>query len=152
MSEPEATGNTPQSVYVPGLRVACRAAEAPVPYLGAGWHGVEPDFTWMDGREAELVFLMRLPDRPLRLSLDLVPFRHADAVQTLEVFVNGLRIGFREVPQATRVTLPVPVEAFRGRDCRIALHCATAAVPADGAIVDKRRLGLALAGWVLEPA
>ncbi|WP_431285252.1 hypothetical protein ACQW02_10825 [Humitalea sp. 24SJ18S-53] len=152
MTDSAPTGNTPQSVYVPGLRIACRADQAPVPYLGAGWHAIEQDFVWMDGREAELVFLMRLPDRPLRLVLDLVPFRHGGLVQTLEVFVNGLRIGFAEVPHAGAVTLPVPVEAFRGRDCRIALHCATATIGTDVGLEDKRRLGLALAGWALEPA
>lgn len=145
-------GEAGLSVYVAGLQVACRADAAPVPYFGAGWHTPEVDFTWMDGREGELVFLMRLPDRPLRLRLDLVPFRREQVLQTVEVFLNGLRLGFREVPASGSFTFPVPVEAQRGRVCRIALHCATAAVGGELGLEDNRRLGLALRGWVLEPA
>jgi len=138
------------SVHVAGLRVDCRAAAAPVPFLGAGWHKPEVDFTWMDGREAELVFLLRLPQRPLLLRLDLVPFRPDLLTHTVEVFCNGLRLGFREVPATVSVTFPVPLEAIRSRVCRIALHCATAVLGREVGVEDGRRLGLGLAGWALE--
>ncbi len=151
MSEPQSQDPS-LSVYLPGLKVACRAAAAPVAYLGHGWHPPEADFTWMDGPEAELVFLLRLPDGPLRLRLDLVPFVHGEALQTVEVFLNGLRLGFREVPDARQVVFDVPMEAFRGRVCRIALHCATARVAVAAGIDDSRRLGLGLATWTMEPA
>ncbi|PZW51162.1 hypothetical protein C8P66_101384 [Humitalea rosea] len=146
------SGESGLSVYVAGLEVACRDDATPVPYFGTGWHPPEVDFAWMDGREAELVFLLRLPDRPLRLRLDLVPFQPDRVAQTVEVFLNGLRLGFREVPASGSVTFPVPVEALRGRVCRIALHCATAVPGTEMGLEDTRRLGLALRGWVLEPA
>jgi len=150
VSWPPAGWPTIAPLYAPGHVVHCRAEFAPVHYLAAGWHQPEDYFTWMDGIEAVIRFVVRRPSVGYMLRLDVVPVGFGEVTQTLEVFFNFFRVGYFEIPESKPVSLQLPAELFIMRESTLTLHCREARRGTEFGLGDERRLGIAVSSWVLE--
>jgi len=145
------------------LDVADAPVELPMaprldPYIGAGWHDIEPlgpgrFFRWMRGARATLVLPLRVTG-PIRFVLDAQAVRAPGAGDVVQLSVNGHALGARPLgPTRGLFEWTVPVDAMRDGPNHVALVTSLALRPADvqpGA--DGRLLGLLVYGWRLARA
>jgi hypothetical protein len=139
----------PAAIYVPGYQVVCMKPHPRPVYHARGWHEPEEEFTWIDGIEGVIEMLIRQPADRYRLTLDVVPNGVGNLLQTLQIFFNGFRVGWFEVPAPARLAVDLPAELFILRKARLRLHCGNAVRGAEFGVTDTRRLGVALRGWCI---
>jgi len=146
----------------PGLRVATRANGSGERYLGPGFSKPESNFTWVDGRHAELVAQLDgpIPEDGLALALDLGGRPHRDSnLRRCDIGVNGIHLDSIAIG-SDPITLhkPLPAAALKGARSQIRITLNLEDLPdtitdADtGRVLDARRLGVYLTGFALLPA
>ena len=130
----------------PGTTSSACSPFPPPAFHVRGRHAPEPEFPWISGTEATIEMLIRRPSDHYRLVLDVVPNGVGGRLQTLEVFFNGFRMAYFEVPIATSLSMELPAELFNSRVARFNLRCENAV---SFCAADPRKLGIAVAGWCI---
>jgi hypothetical protein len=116
--------------------------------LGNGWSGVEGEFVWSVGNEAEL-FLRITPQSVKKIYLDLAAFLpKQDSFQQVAVKVNDVTVAnFIFTSRANRGTRMVGVPDIAGELIKIKLLVSKPTSPHKAKISgDRRKLGVALYG------
>jgi hypothetical protein len=132
--------------YVFGEVVKCGATGHSEKFRGYGWSGPERDFTWTDGKAAQLLFDIQPSDRPLALRMRLAGVTKAPDLpfQPVEVYANGYKIAEWQVAGSADYTAEVPAAAVKqGGELKIELKIPKAASPQSlGINEDPRTLGI----------
>ena len=112
----------------------------------SGWSGPEPNHTWMDGYQAELVFGTAPPNTDQVLAAKLLSVT-SPMQQHLYVYLNGYFIGMfvARSDGSCECSSPVSRDFFGTRNRNVlSFVCPPAIVPADeGLGADRRRLSFA---------
>ena len=149
---------TAEVIDVEELPVEMPMAPRLSPYLGAGWHDIEPlrpgsFFRWMAGPRASLLLPVRARGA-IRFVLDAQAVAAPRAADRVQLTVNDRPVGARVLlPTRGLYEWTVPADARRAGPDRFLLDVTLAVRPADvtpGA--DQRQLGLLVYGWSVGPA
>jgi hypothetical protein len=117
--------------------------------LVSGWSNPEDPHIWNDGPESVLQIAIDLVKRPLRLSVEGIPFIGGTCIsQDITLYVNGARVGFWRVRESKSYVLSATIEPEQilERNGKAILTCAWhlpgSARPVDlGLGKDTRELG-----------
>jgi hypothetical protein len=132
--------------YIYGTVIKCGARGNSTGYRGYGWSGIEQDFTWSDGRSAQVNLTVLPPAKPLRLRMRLMGVSHPPELpfQPVEVYANGERVATWKVGERADYTADIPTSVIeKGGDLTIDLRIPKAVSPKSlGISPDPRLLGV----------
>ncbi len=117
----------------------------------------EDGFVWSSSKWSEIIFAFSA-DVPARakssdLILDLDVFKSPPALpfQTVKIYLNGWRIGSRDVTERTTALIPVNPLILKPVENVLTFDTPDASVPAAFGIPDQRRLGIQLFSLQFRP-
>ncbi len=119
-------------------------------FLGTGWSKPEPEFTWTEGKRAELILPLAKGDGDLSMTLQLSPFTVGSAVpeQRLNISINGRSVAKVNLKHGgfQQLSLRLPRAALnRNRKNNLVFELPDARSPKElGLSADGRVLALAI--------
>jgi hypothetical protein len=115
-------------------------------YRLSGWSGTEPDFTWTEGRAADLALPIADNNAALSVRMKLGGLIRPPELpaQNVAVYANGRKIADWEVKDEADFTAPIPAEVTKNAsELKIQLRIPNAASPQSlGLSYDNRILGI----------
>ncbi len=114
------------------------------------YYAPEDGFVWSSSKWSEIIFAFsaELPPRakPSDLILDMDVFRAPPnlAHQTVKIYLNGWRIGSRDITERTLALIPFDPAILKPVENVLTFDTPDASVPATFGVPDERRLGLQL--------
>jgi hypothetical protein len=146
---PSAGARGAAAIYVAGYRIVSRLPHPRPVYHTSGWHEPQANLTWIAGGEALIELLIRRPTNHYQLMLDVIPNTAAASSQALEVFLNGYRLAYADLPARTALTIELPGELFVRRTTELRLLCEAPTAAAKLSIVDMRHPRVGLREWCI---
>ena len=117
-------------------------------YAGIGFSAPESQFTWTDGKRAEIMLnLDAAPERPLEMEISVAG---VVAPQRYEIRINGVEAAAGTQGEGGSIRFPLPPEAVRKipGQLRMEIRLPDAVQPDNG---DPRELGLAIRSVTVSP-
>lgn len=116
-------------------------------YQKMGWSYPESEFTWTEGKRAELSIPIHIPKSDIELQASLFPFRAEPALsrQRVNIYANGKELGRWNVTSQAKYRIKIPRNIITSPNLNILFELPDAASPVDfNMSSDARILGIAI--------
>lgn len=142
-------------IYRPGEQISFVKGGNGDIYKGQGWSNAEDNFTWTDGKKAEV----NIPAGDIRVKLIMKVFTGGLVnpgkleTQTVNIYINGNKIGQWLVKEKMEYAINLPEHSIVNNNINIVFDLPDATVPGNIGLNgdDGRTLGLCVEYIILEP-